>query len=246
MPLPTFAKKEDIPEAVRDGYVEREGKWVPDDSTERGLKESQRKLLDEKKAAADELARIRGVLGDRSLDDVDKLIKSQRETEEERQRKAGEFDKILEKRVNETKVEYEKRIAELTPYKTRFTDLTLDLAIREAAEKAGVLSGDMKAVLKIVKGDRVRLDEKTGKPVVVDSDGDVTSATVEKFFVETFKTEYPKFYTAAGGSGGGAGGGTGGGGGRGPANGGVDIRDQASFLANVSKIAKGEVAAGAA
>jgi hypothetical protein len=154
------------------------------------------------------------------------------DTEEERQRNAGEFDKVLEKRVNETKAEYQKRLDELAPFKTKFTDLTLDLAIREAAEKAGVLTDDLQVVVKIVRRDHVRLDERTGKAVVVDADGDVMGATVETFIAETFKAEYPKFFGVADDASGGVSGAVA-----------IDIRNQRSFLANVSKIAKGEITA---
>src|SRR6185312_2390102 len=237
MPLPTFEKAEDVPEAVRGGYIEREGKWVPDDSDVAGLKASQRTLLAEKKAAAEERDRLKAVIGDRKPEDVAELLKQHALSEEERQKKAGEFDKLIEKRVNETKAEYEKRLAEALPYKQKNEDRELDIAIRDAAAKAGVISEDMKLVIPIVKGTRVKLDEKTGKPVVYDADGDPTGLTVEKFFAETFKAEAPKFYAPSGGSGGGSNGGSGSRAGSGT----VTITDAASILANVDKIAKGQM-----
>jgi len=237
MPLPTFEKAEDVPEAVRGGYIEREGKWVPDDSDVAGLKASQRTLLAEKKAAAEERDRLKAVIGDRKPEDVAELLKQHALSEEERQKKAGEFDKLIEKRVNETKAEYEKRLAEALPYKQKYEDRELDIAIRDAAAKAGVISEDMKLVIPIVKGTRVKLDEKTGKPVVYDADGDPTGLTVEKFFAETFKAEAPKFYAPSGGSGGGSNGGSGSRAGSGT----VTITDAASILANVDKIAKGQM-----
>lgn len=205
MPLPSFDSKDAIPDPFREAYVEREGKWVPDDSDVRGLKDSQRRLLDEKKTTDAELSRLRTVIGDRKPEDLAALLKKQEEDEEARQRQAGDFDKLLDKRVNETKTEYEKRIAELAPYKQKYEDRELDIAIRDAAAKAGVISEDMRLIIPIVKGTRIKLDEKTGKPVVLDADGDPTGLTVEKFFAEVFKAEAPKFYQAAGGSGGGAG-----------------------------------------
>ncbi len=69
-----------------------------------------------------------------------------------------------------------------------------------------------------------------------DRDGDPTGLSVEKFYAETFKAEAPKFYGSTAGSGGGASGG----GNRAPGSA-PAITDQASFLANVDKIAKGEV-----
>lgn len=246
MPLPaSFDTLDAIPEAFRSGYVEREGKFVLDDSDVAGLKASQRTLLAEKKAAAEERDRLKAIIGDRKPEDVAALLKAHADSEEERQKKAGDFDKLLEKRVNETKAEYERRITELAPYKEKYEDRELDLAIRESAGKAKVIAEDMKAVIKLVKGDRVRLDATTGKPIVVDEDGDVTGLTLDKFFAETFRAEYPKFYQPAGGSGGGSAGGSGGSGSR-SAHGTVDATDNAAMLANLDAIATGKIKVNAA
>jgi hypothetical protein len=238
MPLPaSFDTLEAIPEAFRSVYVEKDGKYVPDDSDTRGLKDSQKRLLDEKKKSDAELTRFRETLGDAKPEDVAAILKAHRDGEEERQKKAGEFDKLIEKRVNETKAEYEKRLAEALPYKQKYEDRELDIAIRDAAAKAGVISEDMKLVIPIVKGSRIKLDDKTGKPVVYDADGDPTGLSVEKFFAETFKAEAPKFYAPSGGSGGGSNGGSGSRSGSGT----VAITDAAGILANVDKIAKGQM-----
>lgn len=231
MPLPTFDSRDEIPEAFRESYVERNGKFVPDDGF-------QRQLLDEKKKADAELAKIRQALGDRKPEDIAALLKAQQEAEEERQRKAGEHDKILEKRINETKAEYEKRISELAPYKTKYEDSVLEGAIRKAAIAANVNAKDLEEyVIPLTKGRRITLDEQ-GKLVVKDKEGDPTGLTVEKFFAETFKAESPKFYEGTGGSGGGATAGTGGKVGPG---GTIKITDAAGLLANLDKVAKGEV-----
>ena len=81
-----------------------------------------------------------------------------------------------------------------------------------------------------------RYDEKSGKMIVVDKDGDPTGLTVDKFFAESYRTEKPKFYKPAGGAGGGAGGSTTGSTGGAPA-----VTDGAGFLSNLDKIASGEV-----
>jgi hypothetical protein len=233
MPFPTFAKKDEIPESMRDSYVERNGKWVADVEDTSGLKESQRKALDEKKKLEDDLKRV---LGDRKLDDVAALLKKQQEDDEASARKAGDFDKLLAKRIDETKAEYEKRLKELEPYKAKYEDRELEAAIRDAAVAGGVIAEDMKHVIAITKGRRVKLDEK-GKAIVLDADGDPTGLSVEKFFADSFKKEAPKFYQAAGGSGSGA---TGGGSGKVP-TGTIPITDVAAIAKNADKIAKGEM-----
>lgn len=239
MPLPEFKTKDEIPEAFRGEYVERDGKFVFDDKDVVGLKASQQRILEEKKAAEKETARLRSLHGDLSEDELAQLIKDRAKAEHDRALKAGDVEKLVEKRVNETKVEYDKRIAALEPFKQKYEDRELDIAIRDAASKAGVISEDMPHVLAIVKGNRVKLDPATNKMVVFDKDGDPTGITVEKFFAETFKAEAPKFYNASGAGGGGAGGG--GGGGKGRTDGTIARGDNQGFLANVDKIAKGEV-----
>ena len=231
MPLPTFETEADIPTAVRSGYIEREGKWIPDDL------DNTKQILNEKKKLQQRLTDLESKYGGVDPDEIKQLLADKRTADEKRQKDAGEFDKLLDKRLNETKIEYEKRLAELSPYKTKYEDRVLEIAIRDAAVKAGVIPSDLQHVLKIVKGSSIRYDEKSDKVVVVDEDGDVTSATPEKFFAETFKTQAPKFYQPSGGSGGGATPGSG----SVRTNGTIDRTDNAAFLANLDKIAKGEI-----
>src|SRR4051812_37509842 len=112
MKFPTFEKQEHIPEAFRGAYVKGDdGKWnVEEDSVAKGLKDSQRRLLDEKKASDAELERLKKVFGSRKPEDVEKLLKEHETSEEERQRKAGDFDKLIEKRVNEVRAELEPKV----------------------------------------------------------------------------------------------------------------------------------------
>lgn len=236
MSLKMFDTKDAIPEPLRDAAIEtKDGKWAVADVE--GLKSSQERLLDEKKRLQQKHDELSKALGGLSPEQIAKFREEMARLEDDQARKAGDFDKLLEKRIGETKAEYEKRLAELEPYRAKFFDRETDLAIREAAIKAGVIAEDLPFVLDIVKGRRVRYDEKAGRPIVVDKDGDPTGLTVEKFFAETFKAEAPKFYGAQGGSGGGA---AKGGSASVPA-GQVAASDAAGFISNLDKIAKGEV-----
>lgn len=236
MSLKMFDTKDAVPESLRESAIEtKDGKWAVSDVE--GLKSSQQRLLDEKKKLQDEYEATKRALGGLSPEQITKYREDVQRLEDEQARKAGDFDKLLEKRVNETKADYEKRLAELAPYREKYHDRETDLAIRDAATKAGVLAEDLPFVLDIVKGRRVKFDDKSGKVVVVDKDGDVMTKSVEKFFAEDFKVEAPKFYGATNGSGGGA---SSSGGTRVP-NGQVAATDQKGFLANIDKIAKGEV-----
>jgi hypothetical protein len=239
MSLKLFAVKDAIPESLRESAIEtKDGQWAVSDVE--GLRSSQQKLLDEKKRLQDEYEQMRQSLGGLTPAQIAKYREDMQRLEDDQARKAGDFDKLLEKRIGETKAEYEKRLAALEPYKQKYEDRELEIAIRDAASKAGVIATDLPFVLDIVKGRRIKYDEKAGKAVVFDKDGDPTGLSVEKFFAESFKAEAPKFYEPAGGSGGGAGGGGGGGKPTLPV-GTVSARDNAALIANLDKIAAGQV-----
>jgi hypothetical protein len=235
MSLKVFDAKDAIPESLRDSAVEtKDGKWAVADVE--GLKSSQERILDEKKRLQARYEELERSLGGLNPEQIAKYREDLKRIEDEAARKAGDFDKLLEKRVGETKAEYEKRLAEAEKYRVKYIDREIEFAIRDAAAKAGVPQEDIPYVVDLHKGRRVQYDDKTGKPVVYDRDGDPTGLSVEKFYAETFKAEAPKFYGSTAGSGGGASGG----GNRAPGSA-PAITDQASFLANVDKIAKGEV-----
>lgn len=243
MPLPTFDTQDAIPEAFRGEYTEKEGKWVPKSYGDADAVAAQnRKLLDERKRFEAEAQRYRSVFGERKPEEIEEILRTHAQAEEERQRKAGEFDKILSDRVSkaEKKIrdELEPRAKERDEYARRYEDLSFDVAVRELAAEAGIPEKNHKAVIKITRGDHLKLVD--GKVVVLDAAGDVRSIDPKEFFAKEFKSDYPELYAAGGGSGGGsssserraAGGGTGA----------IDIRDPQAFLANVGKIAKGQIA----
>jgi hypothetical protein len=235
MSLKVFDAKDAIPESLRDSAVEtKDGKWAVADVE--GLKTSQDRIVDEKKRLQARYEELERSLGGLNPEQIAKYREDLKRIEDEAARKAGDFDKLLEKRVGETKAEYEKRLAEAEKYRVKYIDREIEFAIRDAAAKAGVPQEDIPYVVDLHKGRRVQYDDKTGRPVVYDRDGDPTGLSVEKFYAETFKAEAPKFYGSTAGSGGGASGG----GNRAPGSA-PAITDQASFLANVDKIAKGEV-----
>ncbi|MCO4101046.1 MAG: hypothetical protein HEQ38_16965 [Gemmatimonas sp.] len=236
MSLKMFESRDAVPESLRESAIEtKDGKWAVADVE--GLKSSQTRLLDEKKKLQDEYEGMKRSLGGLSPEQIAKYREDMQRLEDEAARKAGDFDKLLEKARNEVRSEYEPKVAEMSQYKTMYVDNRVEIAIRDAAIKAGVPQEDLPYVVDLHKGRRVRYDEKSGKPVVYDKDGDPTGLTLEKFYADVFKAEAPKFYGPTGGSGGGA---STAGGGRVPA-GQVAATDQAAFLSNLDKIAKGEV-----
>lgn len=208
MPLPVFETQDQIPEPFRAAYVERDGKWVPDDSDVAGLKESQRRALDEKKKAAAEAQRLRDAMGDMTPEEIVALRDARRQAEEDRLRK-GDPEKLIEKRVNEAIAPLKQELEAARTYKQKYEDAELDRAIRSAAGASKVRGEMLDDVVELTRGKRIKLGED-GRMHVYDRDGDPLGVTVEQFFAETLKKEKPYLYDSALGSGGGATGGSGG------------------------------------
>lgn len=231
MPLPVFKTKDEIPEAFRSEYTEKNGEWVPNIEDVSGIKANARKVLDEKKKLEDAM---KAALGDRNLDDVAAILKKQQELEDASLGK----DKLMEKRLAERDAEWQKKFDAVAPYKTKYEARELESAIRKAAIPAGVDPKDLEEyVIPLVMNRRIRLDGD--KVIVLDRDGDPTGLTPEKFFAEAFKAEAPKFYAAAGGSGGGSSGGSSGG--TRQVAGTISRGDNNAIIANLDAVAAGKV-----
>jgi len=209
------AKLDEVPESYRGAYVEKDGAFHLDpeqleaiefdDKAE--LEGALRREREERKQAKADLERYKGI-------DPDKARAAQArldEFDEKQLMDKGEFDRLLKKRSDEfaaAEAEYQRQ---LTEHGTQLTKFKLTDKVRAAALSAGVLAEDIDDVLMITQR-RFRLGDKD-QIVVLDRDGDESSATLEKFFGEEFKSQKPKFYGAsgAGGSGAPAGGTTSGG-----------------------------------
>lgn len=240
MTLPTFDSKDKVPAGFESLYQEKDGKYVPVVDDPAGLSANAKKLLDEKKQLEQSLGTYKGAIGDLKPEQVAEILKGHRTAEEERARKAGEFDKLLEKRVNEARAELEPKVRAGEEAITQLASFRFSQAVEKEAIKAGVIPEDLGDVLAIVRENRMLAPSKkdASKIVVLDADGDETGKSLEKFFAEDFKKLKPKFYRAGGGSGGGAGGG---GTPRPGSSGAIDATDTAAFLANLGDIAKGKV-----
>jgi hypothetical protein len=111
MSLKVFDAKDAIPESLRDSAVEtKDGKWAVADVE--GLNSWKERLLDEKKKLQARYEELERSLGGLNPEQIAKYRADMARLEDEAARKAGDFDKLLEKRVGETKAEYEKRLAE--------------------------------------------------------------------------------------------------------------------------------------
>lgn len=207
MPVLTFDSQDAIPEPLRDLSVEQDGKWVASIVPERdvaGLRESQRKLLDEKKKATDSL---NALLSGRSLDEVKAILAKQQDDAD----KAG-ADKTADparwaEREKKLREEMDAKLAPLVEKAKKLEQKEFEDAVWEAARAAGALDSDRKLVLKAAKDDYVTRDPNTGKIVVLDEYGEPSGDDLKSLFEGRFKKENAKLYAAQGGSGGGANGG---------------------------------------
>jgi hypothetical protein len=204
------AKLDEVPEAFRSAYTERDGafhldEFEYDDAAE--LKTTLERVKEERKQAKADLARYEGI-------DPVKAREAQKrldELDEKQLIDKGEYDRLNEKRQKEydaKEAEWKKQLAERD---ARLDEHELLSPIRDAALKSGLNPKHIKNVVKITR-ERFKLNDKR-KPVVLDDEGDETAHSLEQFWGESFKTDFPEFYLPTGAGGSGASTGTTGGGG---------------------------------
>lgn len=193
MPFPTYAKQDEIPEAFRGEYEEREGVWhpkVPDVTKLTGALQKERdkaaeqdRLRKEAEKERDELkreaqARAAGI----SQEELEKIRAAEKEAR-----------RPIEKERDDLRAENRK---------LKLTDRVKALAL-----SAGVMQDRIDDAM-LLLASRTDLTDADGI-VVKDEDGKITSETIDDFLDTTFKKESPWFYAGAGSSGSGAQGSTG-------------------------------------
>lgn len=130
-----YATQDEIPEALREHYVERDGKYVLDaegveDTT--GLK---RALERERKAAQDLAAKYKGIDPEKYKAAVEKL-----EALEDKQLiDEGKVEELLKVRTERMRQDYDQRLATVTQehqsMTTKLSELLIDNGIKDAAIK---------------------------------------------------------------------------------------------------------------
>ena len=193
MPFQIFDKIEDIPEAQRDVYEEKDGKWhakVPDVTNltsaiekERTGRETEEKA---RKKAEKDLADLRR-----------KATAAESNISEEQLEKLRKEDDDKRKPIQD---ELDKTKAELT--KVKKTDRVQRLFL----DSGGMPDRVEDAMLSLDR--RTGLTEDGNTITVLDKDGKLTTEKVEDFVKASFKKEKPWLYAGSGGSGSGAGGST--------------------------------------
>lgn len=186
--MPTFNKREEIPEGFSEFYAEKDGKWQPipvDDGA--ALKETLRKEREARSDAEKERGKLeRKLAAAESGDEKDKVSKA-----------LAKFDDDLA-------TEKERHRKELEKVQGELRTLKLDDQAKAAFIKAGGRPERAEAALKLKKD---ALDLAEDRIVVKDAKGEVTSASIDDFWGKTFRAEMPDFYVGTKADGGGASGG---------------------------------------
>jgi vacuolar-type H+-ATPase subunit I/STV1 len=136
-----YESKADIPTEHTAFYAERDGAWVLD--VEGAVDKAK---LDEFRNSNVALLKERDELKKRfegiDPEEVRKLAEEKRKLEEERQLKAGEFDKVLEKRLKGLQEQHGKALEALTAERDaltgRLTAIQIDQAVVSEATKRGL------------------------------------------------------------------------------------------------------------
>jgi hypothetical protein len=246
MPLKKYKTKDEIPEALRGDYVEKDGEWIPDVEDAESiyaasLKRSQREILDDLKKAQAKLKAYDGI----DPAEYAKLKQAADEATAAAAKASGNWEAREKQLVEQYTKEIKKSQDEAASLRGTVEELVVENELRRELEQVAV---DVDLALPHVRRHvRPMLDEATGRYVarVVDEKGQVRIADVKgtpmtialrvKEWSEEPKNAPLVKGTGASGSGG-RGSGT-------PPGGKKTIRagDSAAFNANLDGIIKGDV-----
>lgn len=167
--MPTFATLEEIPEAFRAEYVERDGQFVPNIEDVSALKNAHERQKDEARLAK---ARVK------ELEDAAKA------------RAAGITDEQLAAMRAEIAKEYAPTSEKLTAAEKELRSLKLDGRLEAMMLAAGVNPKRVGDLRKLI-GDRFDLNA-SGSPMLVDK----PTTDLGKYFAEAVAAEYPELYVS--------------------------------------------------
>lgn len=216
-------------------YVEKDGKFHLDvDGLEdtSGLKSA---LQKERERARDFEKKLSG-LKDLDPEEYARLKKEADERATKQMEEKGEFNKLREKwqaERDKDRAEFDAKMAEKDALLKK---VHLDREVRDAAIKGGVLAEDIDDVI-VLTSPRFKMGEDGGI-IVLGKDGQPSTDDPKAFFAKTYKDEKPRYYPRSGATGGGA---------QTTTTttttppGAIAKADNKGFLANLGKIASGEV-----
>lgn len=174
MPLPTFKTRDEVPEAVRDGYIERDGEWVPDVEDVSGLKNKNAELLRKEREATQRARELEQQLKDKAKGLTDEEIAAQRKREEELTRPHLEENAAL---------------------KAELRKLKLDGNVQKMLLEAGADAKRMDRLYKLV-GERFDLSD-SGTPVLKDK----PTEKLPDYIANVLAPEFSEYFLAKGKSG---------------------------------------------
>jgi hypothetical protein len=190
-------------------------------------------LWDEAKAAKQKLKDYEGVDPNEYRSLKDKLTQLEQQAKAE---KAGitsqELDRLRGEVRADLEAQYQPHITKAQQLAAENRALKLDSVVKAQMAQAGVRSERIDALYRLTADEFDLTDD--GKPMVKSRMG----TPVEKFVGEELVKQYPEFFAGSGSSGGGAPRSSGGAGTRAPTR---ISNDPASLLANIDRLAKGEV-----
>jgi len=213
-----YESKDQVPAEHMPFYAERDGAWIldvegaADKAKLDEFRNSNVALLKER----DELKkRFEGI----DPEEVQKLAEEKRKLEEQQQLKAGEFDKVLEKRLKSIKSEHDKAVDALTKERdglhSQLSAIKIDQAVVNTATKRGLrptaltdITARARAVFRLVNGVPTAY-EADGTTIRAGKDG-ISPLNLEEW-VDALVSDAPHLFENN--SGGGAAGNTSGGGG---------------------------------
>lgn len=202
---------DDIPEAARGAYVEKDGKFVADFEIEDtgGLKtalNSERQL----RAKHEKAVKAWEKLG-KSPDEISALLETQRQKDEEAARKAGDFDAILKQHQTTWEQEKADLIAERDASRSSEREAVVGERVAGALAKLGATEEGIELLPDRLAG-RIKFETVNGKRVlkIMQADGETPmagsgadgTATIDDLVKEATK-KYPSLFKGNGGGGGG-------------------------------------------
>jgi hypothetical protein len=205
MPLKfKYTDAKEIPAAHQEHYVERNGAWVlqVEGGVDKAELEKARTGYGALKNELDQFkARYEGI----DPEEVKRLAEEKRKLEEEKQLKAGELDKVMEKR----KADWDKQLASVTAERdqanARLTAIQIDQGVLTAATKRGLrstaipdITARARSVFRLVNG-VPHAFEADGQTVRLAKDG-FSPMTLEEW-VEAQVSDAPHLFESNAGGG---------------------------------------------
>lgn len=173
MPLPTFATLEEIPEAFRSEYVEKEGQWVPNVEDVTNLKSAFERQKDDNRKLKQQLA--------------EREAAERTKAQEDKAKANGVTDEQLAKLRAEIAAEKAPLEEQIQKYQAELRSLKLDGRVKQMIAEAGFNPKKVDDLYKLI-GDRFDLNE-SGTPILKDN----PATELPKYLKMVADKEYPEF-----------------------------------------------------